>query len=54
MQVFGNDYDHKKFTNDIKIYREWFRCREAKDKDKFDYFYGPFEKNYEKVKNINK
>ena len=33
-------FNPKKFENDLKYFREWFRLREEKQKAKFDFFYG--------------
>ena len=31
-----------KFETDIRYYRELFRLREMRQRDKYDYFYGPY------------
>ena len=33
-------YDPKKFENDLKFFREWFRAREDSQRRKFEFFYG--------------
>ena len=36
-------YDAKKFENDLKFFREWFRTREERQKAKYEFFYGKQE-----------
>jgi hypothetical protein len=36
------------------MYREWFRCKEQKNQEKFDYFYGPLRKNSDDAIRVNK
>ena len=36
------DPNAMQFETDIKYYRELFRLREMRQRDKYDYFWGPF------------
>lgn len=54
----GNDGtkndDPIRFENDLKYFREWFRLREQKNSVKYDYFYGPLQRDEETAINTNK
>lgn len=45
--------DPRSWENDLKQFREWFRKRENQQKEKFNYFYGPFNDDRQKVMNAN-
>lgn len=46
-------YDSKIFETDLKYFREWFRVHEKLNQDKYDFFYGPMEKEEIKRREVN-
>ena len=47
--------DPKKFQVDMKYFTEWFAQSEEKNRQKFEYFYGPYtQENEDMLENLKK